>query len=1117
MKSPGHLYGALRPPSVPRWRGPVDQARLSVRNSVVPAVVSEIDRELLLHACRTLGLVDGCLLSASKGPTEGNEAQWIDKGDWLSLAHQLNAESLFFVGQEPMVVLASLPDGEDEARFFNRIWCMARPQLLFLARSGELAVYQLTKPPVRGNEPVAAEGRLLAVAESAAKILANLAAFRRESLESGTLYGDERFASGAFRADRALVHDLKTVRRLLIDEGKGLRPPIAHSLIGRSLFVRYLEDRHIITPDYFYAVAAKNREWRKILDAEGLEPFAEPEFASVYFFRVLKNHEFTYALFDQLAADFNGDTFPVSDAERTEVKDEHLRLLRRLLMGDSVDPQQRLFLFAYRFDVIPIELISSIYEEFYTAHRGKGKVQSSYYTPPALVDLLLSKVLTESVLDNRPRIIDPACGSGIFLVETFRRMVRHRVRKQGRRLSPRELRCILRDQLAGIDLNPEAVPVAAFSLYLAYLHYQEPREINADRCLPNLRWDPERKERQPDQHLDILYSGNAFDAIEEKSGTPKSHFGPACADIVVGNPPWGEVKPDDELGRNSLPSILRWCEAKKERTIGDRELSQAFVNLTIELLRDGGQAALLLSSGVLFKQHENSRHFRRSWLGRCKLRQVINFAHVRHLFFSDPARPSRQKVTARESDGSAPFISTIFEKGKPPQGHRFSYWSAKRTAEVEKSRAVVLSHSDMHWLDQGECLRHEHLWKIYWWGGRRDEGLIRTLERFPPLSQVLQEEDSDFQMGQGYTPGRAWLSPDWLKEYQDLSPRSIQRYSPLSELAMQDAPLHVEYRPRNDTLYKGPRLLIRQGVGSSVGRRILARLESDPFCFSNSINCFQVTGLSENDRTVVLGIYWSLLAEYYFWLTAGSWGMWHDQLFLQIAASMPYAKADELGPAPRDIISTVNELRTSKTLTTERIGELEARLDEAVFDLYELNEADRDLVRDMCGGGLDFYYRRGGSSAVDPVSRPNLSYGVASSLQQERADGLTGYLQVFLQQWNTELAPDGEFVWEYVQGPVGAPVLALLFSTIAFGEKPQSATRSKTMAWKDVLKRIAKNGLVSLEARKLIYMDTFVRAVTEHEIVIVKRDEQRFWTRSQAREDADATIAQVMQLAEENQ
>jgi len=1085
---------------------------------------------LLARACKVLGLVEGCLLSATPGPATENEGEWTDKGDWLKLAHTLDAQSVFFVGNEPVVVLANLPEGADEAEFFNRIWCMARPQILFLAREGELAVYKLSAPPVGKNEPPRSESRLLALAQSVADISERLSEFTRESIESGHLFGEERFGTGYYRADRALVHDLKIVRRQLTTGEDRLSDEVAHSLIGRALFVRYLEDRQILVRDYFEKIANADDSWAKLL---GNAPavFAETHHNDLSFFRVLGNREFTYAFFDQLAADFNGDTFPVTPAERREVKARHLKILRDLLMGAADGHgQEQLFLFAYRFDIIPIELISSIYEEFYTAKRGKGNTQSSYYTPPALVDFLLARTLTAQVLEQKPRITDAACGSGIFLVEAFRRIVRHRVFTQGRRLSQRELRGILRDQIRGIDLNPDAVPVAAFSLYLAYLHYQEPREINETRRLPNLRWITDRQDHDPNKHLDILYAGNAFEAVVSNDPLVRKNFGPASADVVVGNPPWGEVKPTDTLGRAALPATKSWLAVSPERVIGDNELSQAFVHLALELLSDGGKAALLLSSGILFKQHDNSRAFRQSWLRRCKLDQIVNFAHVRHIFFADPVRPGKGRGALRESDGTSPFISAIFEKGEPKPEDRFALWSARRTVEIENTRAVVLAQTDMHRLRQDDCRRYENLWKLYWWGNRRDEGLIRDLERFSGLAKINDRDNKKTVItGVGFVKGKVGKKPsDWLLEFHELKANKLHRYGPLS--TMQSSPPSEVRRKGKRELYEGLRLLMTRGRGGEQGR-LDVRLATKPFCFTHSIIGCRLKGFDSSEARCVVGNYWSSLARYYLWMTSGSWGMWHDETLVGAFRSFPIAQPENeslrnrivsivetletIEDAPSGVLSKMHpdDVRRLKARQL-RINQLEMELDEAVFDLYELNEADRDLVRDMCRYGLDFFYRRGESIAVQPVSLPAASHGLLRNLPREKMDGLEGYLQVFLSQWNSDLKPAGELTWEVIQGPPKSSVLALLFTTVAKGGSSASSQETAPESWQTVLRRISNRSLVPIGTRRAIYTDTFVRAVSEHEILIIKRNEARHWTRSMAREDADATIARAMQLAE---
>lgn len=1074
--------------------------------------------------------MEGCLLPASPTPNAGNQKEWVDKGDWLTLAHSLGAESVFFVKNEPVLVLATLPKGEDETAFFNRVWCMARPQVLFVAKEGELAVYKLSSAPVFGSERLRSGDRLLALAESAIEVAERLADFTRERVESGRLFGDERFGTGYFRADRALVHDLKIVRRRLTTGNNCLSNEVAHALIGRALFVRYLEDRRILVRDYFDSVAQAKASWLKQLNtAPGT--FCEPRHSELSFFRVLGNREFTYAFFDRLAKDFNGDTFPVSTEEQEEVKAHHLLLLRDLLTGAvSEDGQEQLFLSAYRFDIVPIELISSIYEDFYTARQGKGNTQSSYYTPPALADFMLARVLSLDVLARRPRVTDASCGSGIFLVEAFRRIVRYRVFVQGRRLSQRELRVILRDQIRGIDLNPHSVPVAAFSLYLAYLHYQEPREINETRQLPNLRWIEGIAKRDPDQHLDILYAGNAFEAIVHPDPVARAHFGPASADIVVGNPPWGEAKPSDALGCAAIPATKRWLAACSDRVVGDQELSQAFVHLALELLADGGKAALLLSSGVLFKQHENSRAFRRSWLRRAKLEHVVNFAHVRHIFFADPVRPGKKTSGLRESEGTSPFISAIFEKGVPTPQHDFTYWSARRTSEIENTRAVIVTQTDMHRLRQFDCLHYESLWKLYWWGNRRDEGLIRDLERFPGLDRIhTQDGNKSAVSGVGYVKGVKGRKPSgWLLEFDELKAGELRRYGTLSK-TLTRPPSEVRRRGRRD-IYEGLRLLMTRGRGGDQGR-LDVRLANSPFCFTHSIIGCRLVGFDEREAQCLIGAYWSSLARYYFWLTSGSWGMWHDETLVKSVSSFPICltgneqvrnriiaiveKLQNIEEPSGDALAELDPIKRRKAdAGRQRIEQLEEELDEAVFELYELNEADRDLVRDMCRYGLDFFYRRGKSIAVQPVRLPPKTRGVLSDLPIRCKEGLEGYLQVFVGQWNADLESEGELGWEVVDGPPGSGVLAVIFSTIGKINKNEFECERRS-AWQDVLARLSRRALVPIGTKKTIYTDTFVRAVSEHEILIIKRNETRHWTRSIARDDADATLAQAMRLADQ--
>jgi hypothetical protein len=1077
--------------------------------------------ELLHAAYQQLAFDQGELLSASRHPQLGAADGWLDKGDWQALAAQVGADALFFVNHDPVVVFAKSDDSAPAAlrKLYERIWCMSRPQLLFLAIQGELLVYDLTKAPPKSDAELSAQDRLIAVARSMAEVQSKLADYHRERIETGIVFGEARFRDSVNRADRALIRDLKTVRQQLgatpVPQGEE-RPTLhhLHSLIGRTIFIRYLEDREILVHEYFWNVAANHPAWQDLLAQSPASPSLEPALAELQFLRVLQNKDFTYALFRQLADDFNGDTFPIDDREYDCIRQEHLDSLRGFLLGETTG-QGQLFFFAYRFDVIPIELISAIYEEFYNERMGDERNQGSHYTAPALVEFVLTQTLTPEVLAMRPRIVDPACGSGIFLVESFRRIVRHVCAEQGgKRVSRPQLRRILREQIAGIDINEEAVHIAAFSLYLAFLHYQEPREINADRRLPHLKMvsleERERRETQKPgaEFFDVLLCANAFEAIAGKVNPAATRrFGPRTATVVVGNPPWGYPKKEDEDGQKALEETLRWCDPDSGRPIGDKELSQAFIHLSIELLQGDGKAGLLVSSGVLFKHHPNSQRFRKLWLRSVRLEHVVNFSHVRRVFFSGPQREAR---------AISPFISVVFAKRSEgaPLDARFQYWSAKRTAVVENTKSVVLNRGDLHWLSQRDCLADERLWKIYWWGGHRDESLVRKLDLFPQLIKLPETLPGvQLDLGRGFEVTTTGTPSGWLNKYRELPSSDLVRYGPQPLEGLRSVPAIV-YRRGLEAVYSGRRLLVARGI--KRGGFINSRFETEEYCFKNSIHGVRFHGLEAWQESVITGIFWSSLARYFYFTTSGSWGFWHDEIHLEDIGQMPicFPTSAELR---RRILEAVAELRrfdagfngVLRNINVPEVSDLEQTLDSAIFDLYQLSDAERDLVREKCSVGMNLFYQYDRVGDLRGIPLPARRCGLWSDLDQA-SDGLSAYLSTFLQIWNAELAPDAEFAWAVMSPPTRAPLLAVQFTT-RYRHGPPAPTESPT--WSAILADLHEHSLLP-SGGSLIFIDTFFRYIGDREILFIKRNERRFWTRTAAREDAESALTHVMSTEE---
>jgi hypothetical protein len=194
----------------------------------------------------------------------------------------------------------------------------------------------------------------------------------------------------------------------------------------------------------------------------------------------------------------------------------------------------------------------------------------------------------------------------------------------------------------------------------------------------------------------------------------------------------------------------------------------------------------------------------------------------------------------------------------------------------------------------------------------------------------------------------------------------------------------------------------------------------------------------------------------------------------------------------------------------EKLADLEAELDAAVFDLFELSDAERDLIKDMCSLGLPFFYEGTKSAAVRPlcVGPDWRTSGTRFSLPRlENRNWLEAYVGAFLEIWDRELAPHGRFRWRVIVPPGGCSMMAVVFCTEEKG-RPVDCVSSDSDPWSELLSELG-NASRHVMWSSRIYIDGMTRIVRENEIVIVKQNEHRLWTRSAAREDAEATLLQA--------
>jgi hypothetical protein len=1025
---------------------------------------------------------------------------WIEKGEWLAAAKRVGAEKIFFVDNNPIAIFAECGPGlQEKIKTFNRMWCLARPRLLFLASPGEITVYDLAQKPV--DEKKQEDWKKLNhlyILHDLTKVSRELQEYHRDQVESGRVFADQRFGDLKNRADKALIRDLKTVRRELIHAGLSKeRVRFAHALIGRSIFIRYLEDRGILTGDYFLDAARQKAGWTDLIRSPVNRKGFDFSHNKTYYPRVLADKDFTYTLFRRLARDFNGDMFPDVDEEEKVVTRDHLELIQDLLYGDA-GIQKKLFFYSYRFDIVPLDLISSIYEEFYLESRlddeknNKKRHAGAYYTPPVLVEFILSRILTPGVLEKNPRVLDPACGSGIFLVEAFRRIVRHQWYKSKHPLTFDELKRILKEQIAGIEVSEEAARITAFSLYLSMLHYLEPpaidRQIKMGNRLPNLLATTNTSVN----NLHCILPGHAFDTeLIESNSFWKERFGEGCADVIVGNPPWGAPgKKADQETKERHKKIIDWCK-RNNKPFGDQEPSQAFLWRALDFLAEKGKAGMLVPAGVLFKHNTTTLKFRNQWFDNVKLDEVFNFTHVRKFFFKGAA---------------SPFLSICFSKERQ-EGSPVNYWSVKQAININKTQSIMLSRYDMHVLRPGD-LSDVTVWKELWFGRKADRELLRFIKRQKRLLQFSIRENC----GRGYEIVSKKRDAEFLQSFKSLVVNSFSRYDPLEF----SVPPKKVYLLGNKNIYDGNRLIVQKGIKENIDRieqkgSIVARYETESFCFTNAFYGIKLQSLEAWMYKTILGILWSSVVRYFFFMISSKWGLWYHEIhFNKEMLQLPIV-LDQSNPATKKVILIVDKLRDyhpqkrdilhpdgipGEKIEAQR-SQWEAELDEAVFELYGLNEEERDLIRDFCDVTLPFLYN------------PFDSIGAVPAIDDSDLTWIEKYVYTFCRRWNVYLGKDEEMRAEVHIGAHGN-MIAVEFYPSDKGDPWHLDPKNDT--WGYILEEIGK-ALPRPMGTSQILLDGLVHVVSDRGVIVIKRNEKRFWTRSLAREDADAAICKRMMEA----
>ena len=711
---------------------------------------------------------------------------------------KFNADAVYFRhfsdgrGNIPQLYLFDFTHKNITTEVKNRIhiqmWNGYQVPAYIIIEKSSVSIFDSRKRPKEENDNYAKE--LLTLSGQA------LRDFRAKDFDSG-LFWDEQDERKNFRFEESATRDLiRGLKEVYLDFQKesGLNKHVALKLLVQSLLIKYLEERD--------------------------EKSASGYFAGTYFKKHFQCSNFCdtiragkiLELLDQLAEDFNGQIFGWDNKaeleERQNIQKTNVRILADYLDGKSKDKQFVIWRL-YSFSHLPVEVISSVYEELLTDSKD------IVYTPEMIVSTLVDECMPLKQPKDNFKIIDVSCGSGIFLVKTYKRIIQwwryNEWKKTGKLTKPSlsVLKKLLLRSIHGIDIEQDAIHLSVFSLALAILD-----EVDLDPPT----WG---KLKFPDLNNNIITK----DFFAFITNNPKADF-----DLVIGNPPFN-LPPENgkEPSRKKyFKELYDKIGYKSDIKIPDENPALHFLVQSLKLIKEGAVLCLIQPSGPILYQRDLS--FKQDIFSQNNLLQVIDFTKL------------ADKLWGRKNVAT----TAVFIQKSKPDSEDVLHLVANRTFSNSNRLFLEFDHYDFHFVSKKAIVDEPYVWKADLLGGGRLSQIIKRLSEMTTLGQFLETKrnENGWIYGDGFIKGKpdnTLIDSDFEKkkggyiEAPHLTGKLCFEPNNFDEHGIKETFINTDkyYQwPRNESLFTPPLLLIKK----NIGRRSIPVVRVDkPITYKNEI------------------------------------------------------------------------------------------------------------------------------------------------------------------------------------------------------------------------------------------------------------------------------------------
>ncbi|HEX6505851.1 MAG TPA: N-6 DNA methylase [Terriglobales bacterium] len=718
------------------------------------------------------------------------------------------------------------------------------------------------------------------------------------------------------------------------------------SLVGRALFVRFLLDRQIVSDDDISKILPKAGSVKSCFDtpqnAAAICTWLDrtfngdflhlPENGGLRFFRDV-GAKTNNAVFAVLGAIVRSDEFVAEDVYQSKF-------------------DWAIFNFAH----IPVGLLSQVYEKFiWRWEQHSAKSTSVHYTPKNIAATLVEEAFHDLPDAQKARVLDPACGAGVFLVLAFRKLYLETWRARGARPNTKVIRDILEKQLTGLDVSESALKLSALSLYLTAIeldpHPVPPENLRFKNLRGRVLFNP-RKEHQTHPNFEM---GSLVSPLNLQLS---KRF-----DLVVSNPPWTSVPKSEkrlatEFTKVSRDVIRRRGTARvAERYQNpDNAPDLPFLWKSTEWCRVDGRIAMALPARILLKQENVPRRARETIFNLLDVTGIINGSNL-----SDTnVWPEMQQ----------PFILLFAQNRQPKPDRVIRFINLLYDDELSRLGELRVDSKSVEAVDPTVAAEESWLWKALAVGTSLDIDVVRKLQaaKGRPLRQYW-EKDLRLVSRDGYQikPNQVQQDASFLQGLPDLN--DTKRFDFVVDTTVLDR-FHrpTVCWPRERKVYAAPLVLIKE----SPGRREegWALISFADVAFNQSFYGYSAAGHPNGEvlvRYVHLLVH-SILWMHYALLTSPKFGAERRSVYKSVLDDFPVIPLDRLTSAQhRDLLRLSSRLEQSDRKVFSEIDEFFARM-------YQLDDLDLEVIRDTLDVALPYKESRDRACAV-PTTREQRAFG----------------------------------------------------------------------------------------------------------------------------------------------